>query len=241
MKLDDSHGSIANAGLSGETARPGTVADAEASIEMREQKKMSMAEVATTASLSNAAVVMGFSTETFGEIPWLDAAKCLQQKVEALRRGSLEEADAILMAQAVALNSMFVGLSHRAAHHMGKHFDLAERLLRLALRAQNQARTTLEALAARGNPGVVIARQANFASGHQQVNNGMPTGDSPVGTESGQNKLSGDGRELYQDSGASATAGRTDPEMGALAEIDRAEDHRWEGQGGPQRLEGRGA
>ena len=43
----------------------------------------------------------------------------------------------------------------------------------MALRAQNQCRATLETLATIKNPTVVIARQANIAQGHMQVNNGL--------------------------------------------------------------------
>jgi hypothetical protein len=45
--------------------------------------------------------------------------------------------------------------------------------MRLALKAQSQSRATVETLAAIKNPPVVYARQANFAAGHQQVNNGV--------------------------------------------------------------------
>jgi hypothetical protein len=45
--------------------------------------------------------------------------------------------------------------------------------MRLALKAQSQCRATLEALANIKNPPVVIARQANFAAGPQQVNNSV--------------------------------------------------------------------
>lgn len=46
--------------------------------------------------------------------------------------------------------------------------------MRMALRAQNQARATAETLAAVKNPTVVFARQANIAHGPQQVNNTLP-------------------------------------------------------------------
>jgi hypothetical protein len=46
-----------------------------------------------------------------------------------------------------------------------------EAMMRMALRAQNQCRATLETLATIKNPTVVIARQANISTGHQQVNN----------------------------------------------------------------------
>lgn len=57
---------------------------------------------------------------------------------------------------------------------MGTHLDATERYLKLALKAQGQCRTTIEALALLKNP-PVYARQANINNGgQQQVNNGVP-------------------------------------------------------------------
>jgi hypothetical protein len=47
--------------------------------------------------------------------------------------------------------------------------------MRVALKAQNQCRMTLETLATVTNPRVVYAKQANIANGPQQVNNGNTT------------------------------------------------------------------
>lgn len=60
------------------------------------------------------------------------------------------------------------------------HLPAFEGNMRMALRAQNQCRATLETLAAIKNPPVVFAKQANInhGSGNQQVNNGTPAPDS---------------------------------------------------------------
>jgi hypothetical protein len=47
--------------------------------------------------------------------------------------------------------------------------------LRLAFKAQNQCRMTLETLSNIKNPPFIYAKQANISNGHQQVNNGTPT------------------------------------------------------------------
>jgi hypothetical protein len=62
---------------------------------------------------------------------------------------------------------------------MGEHFDAFERYLRLALKAQNQCRATLETLAAIKNPPVVFTKQANInhGNGNQQINNGTLASD----------------------------------------------------------------
>jgi hypothetical protein len=48
----------------------------------------------------------------------------------------------------------------------------AESYFKMALKAQNQCRMTLETLSNIKNPPVVYAKQANIANGPQQVNNG---------------------------------------------------------------------
>jgi hypothetical protein len=98
--------------------------------------------------------------------------------------------------------------------------------MRLAFKAQSQCRATLETLATIKNPPVLFAKQANIAAGHQQVNNGIPapSGAREIGNE--QSKLSGDGNELLPDTRAQALAGRIDPQMEAVGEVNRTEDHR---------------
>jgi hypothetical protein len=51
------------------------------------------------------------------------------------------------MAQAVAPNAMFTGLVQLARRSLVDHFDFAERLMRIGLKAQSQSRATLETLA----------------------------------------------------------------------------------------------
>ena len=101
-------------------------------------------------------------------------AQSLANGIEQVQRGDLKGVDAILFGQAQTLHAIFANLA-RSAMKQGqlKHF---EAYLRLALKAQNQSRMTLETLAAIKNPSVVIARQANISHGHQQVNNGSMDG-----------------------------------------------------------------
>jgi hypothetical protein len=60
--------------------------------------------------------------------------------------------------------------------------------MRMAMRAQNQCRMTLETLATIKNPPVVYAKQANINNGgQQQVNNGVePTGGNEASCVSPQ-------------------------------------------------------
>ena len=97
----------------------------------------------------------------------------LRDEAAAVNAGSLSQAEAMLMNQATALQSLFSRLAER-----GMRCDDAapfECNMRMALRAQSQCRATLETLAAIKNPSsVAFVRQANIAAGPQQVNNGPP-------------------------------------------------------------------
>jgi hypothetical protein len=50
--------------------------------------------------------------------------------------------------------------------------------MRMALKAQNQCRMTLETLSNIKNPPVIYAKQANIANGPQQVNNHAHAGEN---------------------------------------------------------------
>jgi hypothetical protein len=98
----------------------------------------------------------------------------LQQQARAANAGDLSRPEATLTAQAQTLDALFHTLTGWALNNAKEGGNAAyfETCMRLALKAQSQARATVETLAAIKNPPVVYARQANFAAGHQQVNNG---------------------------------------------------------------------
>jgi len=82
--------------------------------------------------------------------------------------------------------------------------------MRLALRAQNQCRATLETLSSFNKAPTVFAQQANVAT-NQQIN-------------CAQNQLSGDEDELRQDTRAPGAEKAVNSEMEALGEVDGAKD-----------------
>jgi len=97
----------------------------------------------------------------------------------ALMGGSHDRPEAMLLAQAHTLDAIFSDLTLKAAQNLTVSLGSFETLLRLALKAQAQSRATLETLSAIRNPPTVFARQANFATGPQQVNN-YASGTEPV-------------------------------------------------------------
>lgn len=150
---------------------------------------------------------------------------CLSEQAAKVVTGDLSQVESMLVNQAVALQSLFSKLAER-----GMYCDTTtafELNLRIALRAQSQCRATLETLAAIKNPPIVYAKQANIASGHQQVNNGV---SHPREIENAQSKLSANGinnlridtNELSSDTRTPALTSRTDPQVEALGEVYRA-------------------
>lgn len=135
--------------------------------------------------------------------------------------GELSHAEAMLMNQATVLQSLFARLTERGMAQA--HMPNLEGFMRMALRAQSQCRATLETLAAIKNPPIVYARQANVTTGPQQINNGTvaPTRAREIETEPTQ--LSGGTHELLPDARASGNAGRVNPALETVGEIDRAE------------------
>lgn len=135
----------------------------------------------------------------------------LRDQAQAVNGGNLEQAEAMLISQAIALQSLFARLVE-----CGMSAEMLPRYevnLRLALRAQAQCANTLRVLNEYRNPQAVFVRQANIAGGHQQVNNnGIPTAPASRGQEAEKTptQLSEGGHELLPDPRTSAVASRID-------------------------------
>ncbi|MDO8767752.1 MAG: hypothetical protein Q7K57_03430, partial [Burkholderiaceae bacterium] len=112
--------------------------------------------------------------KSFGEQDLGALVDELRPHMNDVNNGNLQHCEAMLVGQAHALQSIFVSLARRAVNQ--EFLKQYETYLRLALKAQNQSRMTLETLAAIKNPPVVFAKQANInqGNGNQQVNNGIP-------------------------------------------------------------------
>jgi hypothetical protein len=95
----------------------------------------------------------------------------LQTKSAAVNSGDLRHVESMLVNQAIALQHIFLRMTVRGIHQTKmEHID---GFMRLALKAQNQSRATLETLASMRTPPAVYAKQANINHGNQQVNNGV--------------------------------------------------------------------
>lgn len=139
-----------------------------------------MAKMVTRASINAASVVHEYAKGPFGELGLAELAGVLSSSMTEVCEGDMTKPEAMLFGQAMALQAIFVNMARRAPkQELIAHWDS---YMRVALKAQNQCRMTLETLAAIKNPPVVIARQANINNGgQQQVNNGQsPANESPT-------------------------------------------------------------
>jgi hypothetical protein len=111
----------------------------------------------------------------------------LKQQAAAVNSGDFGGPIAMLLNQAVTLQSMFTRLTEKALAQ--SHMPNLESYFRLALKAQSQCRATLETMAAIKNPPVIYARQANVTTGPQQINNNAAPFTHMRDIENEQNQL----------------------------------------------------
>lgn len=150
--------------------------------------------------------------------------EALRHQTKAVQKGDLRAAEAMLMNQATALQSLFVKLTETGLQ--ANLLRQQETALRLALKAQSQCRATLETLANIKNPPVVYARQANVTTGPQQINNGSqttPTGMREKVFEENKLKELDHEQEQWLDTGTKGAAGGTHQGAKAMATVHRAE------------------
>ncbi|MEI2724993.1 MAG: hypothetical protein V9H26_16115 [Verrucomicrobiota bacterium] len=124
-------------------------------------------------TLKNAAAASAFTNKMMGtdlEMPGIgDYADHVHAVTHDAAGGDIAMASKILAAQAVTLDSMFAELARRAANNMGEYINAAERYGRLALKAQSNCRTTLEALAKLHQPREQTVRHVHVNEGGQAV------------------------------------------------------------------------
>jgi hypothetical protein len=85
--------------------------------------------------------MLGGDNEAPGMMDFVDHMQSATSKAEA---GDLAIASRLLAAQAITLDSMFTELARRTALNMSEYVNAAERYGRLALKAQNNCRATLD-------------------------------------------------------------------------------------------------
>lgn len=190
------------------------------------------AEMFTSPELAAFRVIAHGDTKQFStDIDNPTMLETLRSQAAAVQRGDMSQAEAMLINQATALQTLFASLTERGMSQtiMGN----IEGFMRLALRAQNQCRATLETLGAIKNPPIIYAKQVNQTTGPQQINNG--SNGAGAGTQVRESEIEqsqqsgGNGHELLQDTRTPALEERINPPLETVGAIDRAKDARGQG------------
>ena len=128
------------------------------------------AKISLTASTMSAVLTDAFTKKLFPSSDIVDVANVLSNKISDIQDGDMKPIEAMLIAQAQALQTMFVSLGREA---VGKtQLNQYTAFMNLALKAQSQSRATIQALVELKYPKqATFVKQANIAQGHQQVNN----------------------------------------------------------------------
>lgn len=210
--------------------------------DINEDERRYRAGFATDHPPHGAVVAQKYLEPIFGpDAPWWDHLVALNEQIKRTKRGDLSDVEAMLVTQARALDAIFTGFAARASQYAEKCPGAMDNCLRLALKAQAQCRSTLEALAEIKSPRpVAFVRQANIANGPQQVNNDPTYARAENPGKSANELLESDHGE-WMDVGAAGTASRDDPALETVGEFDRPSDGYGETRRVAQRNEARHA
>lgn len=184
-----------------------------------------LARTAVSPAYTGAAVANAFSK--FNEnIGINEAVEVFDEMAKSVQDGSIQDVEAMLVSQSIALNSIFTLMARRGAHNMKTNFGKAEAFMRMAFKAQNQCRSTLETLGEIKNPRqATFVRQQNIAN-QQQINNGLDQENTASRTEemkdiSESNKLLTEAANASLDTRRTRAAGGVNQDMEVLGKIDR--------------------
>ena len=188
----------------------------------KESNSQALARVATTPEILSASVLTICQNIDHSHIN--DMISEISKQSAAIHNGDLTRTESMLIAQAHTLDGLFAKLASKALSD--DRIDMMERYMRLALKAQNQARATLQTLVELKTPKqFAFVKQANI--GNQiQVNNG--TAEKPARTrktKKAQNELLEADHGQRLDTRAPGAACRTDSPMATVGAKHRPPKH----------------
>jgi len=193
--------------------------------ESKDTTSQTLAKLATTSALS--AVTLKSYSGGGDALEVSDLVTEMKRAGSEAVKGDLGRVERMLVNQLITLDAIFNNMAQRS--HRQDTFKGIEVMMRLALKAQAQARLTAEALALMKNP-MPFIKQANMTTGPQQVNNctGTPS-QSGIASSAGDfksepNKLLEANHEQRLDLGAQATASRADQVMETVGKVHRTSD-----------------
>ena len=170
-----------------------------------------------------------------------NAADALEQTIEVVRSGDLAALEGMLVAQAFALQAVFVDCATRARAQTSR--EASGTLMQAAMKAQAQCRATVQTIGELKNPRQVafIRQQTNVATagGQQQVNNATATPSALAHTPAREKDLGAPNELLLESENASpileprATrrASRSDSPMATVGVVNRAKNAQGKSRG----------
>ena len=180
-----------------------------------ESGAQAMARKVMDPGMRHALTASAFAGEALGDLKGPDLMDYIRYVLNAADKceaGELALASRTLIAQAITLDSMFTELARRSAANMGEYLDASERYARLALKAQANSRSTLEALAKLHQPREQIVK-------HVHVNDG---GQAVVANQIHQHEGEGQNEKTSEQSHATGTSGDSPLKTAALAVRDQS-------------------
>ena len=180
----------------------------------KDSTSQAMAKLVTTSVLSAVTLKRYSGAGDALEMP--DLVDEMRKAGDEVVGGNMGRVERMLTNQAMTLDAIFNDMAQRSGRQ-GQYKGI-EVSMRLALKAQAQARSTAEALALLKNPMPYI-RQANIANGPQQVNNGQSAAAAPSHAgdfETAPNKLLEANHGQRLDTRAQGAAGRANPHMATV-------------------------
>ena len=145
----------------------------------------------------------------------------LNDEVNQVVNGKMTRPEEMLVTQAHTLDMLFSVLAQRSITNMnGGFLPAADTYMRMALKAQSQCRTTLEALSEIKNPRTATFIKQQNVAGQQQVNNGQGAAQEKNISPTNELLEAQHGERL--DIGKAGTPGAVNPKLAAVAAIDRA-------------------
>lgn len=179
-----------------------------------------IAEAALSPEMANASTTADYSKGIFSDICLQDCIEVMQEDIKAVNGGNLDKLEGMLTAQAEALNAIFNNFAKRAIH--STHMQQLDTYTRLAMKAQAQCRTTVEAIAEIKYPkSATFIKQANIAQ-QQQVNNGKAPAHAREKDITPTNELLAESKHAALDTGTTGAAIGLDPQLEAVGASNRA-------------------
>lgn len=189
-----------------------------------ETRGQTMARTFTMPENLSAAVLVGSGLVN---APVTDLACELRRQTESVNKGDMTRAESMLLAQSHTLDAIFAKLVTQAL--LVKHLDRMEPLMRMAFKAQNQCRATLQTLAELKAPKqIAFVKQANIGQ-NVQVNNDDNGAIKPTRTrksKKAQNELLETDHVQWMDTRATGATVGDDSELEAVGEQHRAAKRR---------------